>query len=618
MKNYNKLIYDINDVGLIEESPEWWDHWDEEIFRCINGYEGLPGRYYFMLKFCKIKDIDRGWMRPWYLDFQHELIERIEYNDSIGRNTGVKKGRRKGYTYVAINAFVIYDLLFHKGIEMTWGVGDDETLNASRKNIGDCFGQVHPFFRLNTLEENKSLLQFGWQEPDNVKENKIGEIKGNLNILYSELMSMNTGVFKGKVIRRSIFEEIGKFKNLKQAFNDTKDAWMKGSKQIGTALLGGTGGAVDKGARDFMYMVNNPEEFNIDWFMIPAVKGYYPFVTGEKDGPKPNDIPGYSLVEEATVAWNQKEAALKKKQNKKSLYDFYQNNPMKDEHIFLTLGSGMFNQKLLEEAEKLIRVKPPVLTIGDFHMVKNWKEIYNTRGWCKQLVEFKPDTDGKSKIRFWPEDGNNDDISGCDPYTQEKSITSSSCGANYIYRVTSGNHMYDGDKICLEYFDRPEKIKTFCEQTLLQILFYGTTLNFEANQSAELVSFYEVKKAEHLLDLRPQSYDAVKDTESKASNKYGRSINVATKPLLVSSLASYVDEYYENLWSLGLINELKFFGSVNTDRAMALGIARLKALERYAIKGIDFIDQPDVDLSTDLPFFKMVDGRIVVVTKQQN
>ena len=104
MRDYSKLIGRGDDRGLIEESPEWWDYWDIEINRCINGYEGLPGRYYFMLKFCKIKDVEKGWMAPWYLDFQHELIERIEFNDARGVNTGVEKGRRKGYSYVATEA----------------------------------------------------------------------------------------------------------------------------------------------------------------------------------------------------------------------------------------------------------------------------------------------------------------------------------------------------------------------------------------------------------------------------------------------------------------------------------------------------------------------------------
>lgn len=611
MKNYNKLICRGDDEGLIEESPDWWDYWGEEIRRCIEGYEGLPGRYYFMLKFCKIKDLERGWMEPWYLDFQHELIERIEYNDARGVNTGVKKGRRKGYSYIAIEAILMYDLIFNSGIECTWGVGDEETLIASRTNILDCMNQVHPFFYLNTLQDTKSVMQFGWMD----KLNGRDIAKGSLNNLYMELMSMNTGVFKGKAIRRSIFEEIGKFKNLKQSFNDTKDGWRKGSRQIGTALLGGTGGAVDKGSRDFMYMVENAEEFNIDWFFIPAVKGYYPYVSNI----------GISDVPAATKHWEQEEAALKAKTNKRSLYDFYQNNPMKDEHIFLALGSGIFNQVLLENAEKAlkydfggaIKFKPAGLSVGEFDLVTNWKDIYSRKGWCKELIEFQGNPEGKVKIKYFP-DYLGDDISGLDPYNQEKSLTSDSKGALYIYRCTSANHMHDGDKICMEYFDRPERIATFNKQVLYAILFYGTTLNFEANQSAELVSFFEVRKAEHLLDLRPGNYDSVKDEDSKASNKYGRSINTATKPILVNGLADYIEDHWMNLWSPGLIKELKFFGTMNTDRAMALGIARLKALERYAIKGIDFNTKQSVNLKTDLPFYKKIDGKLVLVSKRQN
>lgn len=614
MRDYSKLIGRGDDRGLIEESPEWWDYWDIEINRCINGYEGLPGRYYFMLKFCKIKDVEKGWMAPWYLDFQHELIERIEFNDARGVNTGVEKGRRKGYSFVAIEAILLYDLIFNTGIECTWGVGDDETLIASRTNILDCFNQVHPFFYLNTLQDTKDLMKFGWRQPG---DGGRMEDHGTLNNLYMELMSMNTGVFKGKAVKRSIFEEIGKFKNLKQSFNDTKDCWRKGSVQKGTALLGGTGGAVDKGSRDFMYMVNNPDEFNLDWFFIPAVKGYYPFVTGDKDGPQPDAIPGYSLVPEATAHWEKEEAALKLKKNKRSLFDFYQNNPMKREHIFLTLGSGVFNQACLDDAEKLIKFKSPGLHVGNFNLVENWRDIYGRKGWSKELVKFEGNVEGKVKIKHFP-DYMGDDITGCDPYNQEKSETSDSLGAFYVYRCTSAKHLYDGDRICLEYYDRPERMREFHTQVMYGTLFYGATLNFEANQSAELVSFFEAKKAEGLLDPRPQAYDAIKDEESKASNKYGRSINKATKPVLVNAIADFVEEHWMNIWSTGLLRELKFFGTENTDRAMAFGIARMKALERYAIKGIDFIHNEEVDLSSDLPYYKKIDGKLVMVSKRQN
>ncbi len=604
MKNYNKIIYRGDDKGLLEESPEWWDYWEEEIRRCIEGHEGLPGRYYFMLKFCKIKDVEKGWMAPWYLDFQHELIERIEYNDSRGVNTGVKKGRRKGYSYVAIEAVLLYDLIFNTGIECTWGVGDDETLIASRTNILDCFNQVHPFFYLNTLQDTKDLMKFGWRQPG---EGGRIEDKGTLNNLYMELMSANTGVFKGKAVKRSIFEEVGKFKNLKQSFNDTKDCWRKGSIQVGTALLGGTGGAVDKGSRDFMYMVENAEEFNIDWYMIPAVKGYYPYVTPE----------GISQIPEATKHWEQEESLFKKKKNKRSLYDFYQNNPMCDEHIFLTLGSGVFNQVSLEDAEKLIKFKPQGIMLGDFKLIENWRDLYNRKGWCKEMIQFDGNVEGKIRMKY-PPDYLGDDISGCDPYSQEKSLTSDSKGAMYIYRCTSKKHMYDGDRICMEYFDRPERMRDFHLQILYGILYYDTTLNFEANQSAELVSFFEIKKAEHLLDLRPSSFDSVKEEESKASNKYGRSINKATKPILVNSIAEYIEDHWMNIWTPRLIRELKLFGSVNTDMAMAFGIARLKALERYAITGIDFIGNTEVDTTSDLPFYKKVNGKITLVSRMQH
>ena len=607
MKIYNPVIKYGEDKGLIEDTPEYYDFWQEQIRRSLEGYEGITGRQYFMLNFTKFKDLDYGWVNPDYLDYQDEFLQKVDYNDSIGRNTGMKKARRKGFTYVVINGVLIYDLIFNDAIETSWSVGDEKTLVTSQTMIADCMAHVHPFFYLNTLTDKNGLIQFGWEEPD---EKGVKRQKGTGNLLYTLLMSADPEGLKGKALKRSVFEEIGKFKNLKECFNGTKDCWMKNGKQKGTAILGGTGGNVDKGSRDFMYMVQNPEEFNIDWYMVPATKGWV-------------IMPGGKTDEEASMKqWNEQEKVLKNKKNKRSLYEFYQNNPIKDEHIFLNLGSGVFDQVLLENAERMITFKPQGLLQGSFALTKDWREIYNKDGWCKRLVEFIPDVDGKVLIKHLP-DYLGDDISGVDAYGQEKSTTSDSEGAMYIYRKTSKHHQYsEGDVICMEYMDRPERISDFNKNVFYGCLFYDTTLNAEANMATELFNYYELKNAGHLIDARPQGHDVIKDPDkdqSKASNKYGRSINKATKPLLVNAIGEYIDEHYYKIWSPRLIKQLKFFGSMNTDLAMAFGIARLKALDAYSIKGIDFIqgDEEEPDLSTDLPFYSRVNGQIVISRKRQ-
>lgn len=629
MSWYNTHISDDSWKILEEDTPEWYLYWEEQIDRCLNGYQPeekpdifIQGRYYFILNFCKA-NTDTGWEHPGFRDFQNDWFAEFEYNDCRGINTGMKKARRKGFSFIEMMGILYYDMVFYSGITDGLGVGDDETLVTLRTMFWEHIDEVDQFFYLQTTMWNKSIMQFGW------KEGKKGEIPkkyGTGNKLRMELMSKNTEVFKGTIMTHIIFEEVGKFDKLAQAFNDSEDCIKKGARQFGTFILGGTGADTAKGSKDFLLLSMKAKLYNINWTFVPATKGMYPYI--DEDGGSITEacteqqfqylkrtIVGFTdeqLRMGSKAYWLSREAFFKAQGNRAKLYDFYQNNPTKEDHIFLTKGSGVFNQEILDVL--LMKLQSQKLynggTRGSLRLIDNWRQLYELNGdWVKECVEFVPDPNGTCVLMDYPNDLKTD-LAGLDPYFQEKTVTSDSKGVFYVYR-TKTKFTPDGDRAIFKYVGRPESIKEFNRTCLYACIFFDVQVDCEPNAGAEFFSFMEQMKAEKYLMLAPKEYD---EFETHAKNKYGRRMSVPVKKIMVGNLAEHLEEDAGKVWDLLLVQELKIFGTENTDHVFAYGLCVMDAYDRYKIRGVfnQMTDEDEDDDDECLPVYTNVHGMITI------
>lgn len=631
MSWYNPHVSDQYWKNLEEESPEWWAYWEEQIERCLSGYQPperpyifIEGRYYFVLNFC-LANTDEGWIHPMYLDYQGEFFEFFEDNDSQGINTGMEKARRKGFTFIELMGILYYDMIFYDAITDGLCVGDDETLTTLRTMLWEHIDKIDSFFRLGYLTWNKNMLQFGYIEKD---KNGRETTKGTGNKLRMELMSKNTEVFKGTMMTHIVFEEIGKFKKLRKSYGDSVDCLKKGAIKFGSAIFGGTGGNVEDGSADFMYMHMHPNEFNLKWTFVTALKGLAPFIN--RDGVSIMGAPTeaevqycmekYPMFPEEQIRlgsqkwWDREEANFKSSGDKTSLYQFYQNNPIKTDHIFLTKGSGIFNQVIIDEITTKLQNQKLYegARRGTLRFVENWREIYNLNGqdWCKECVEFVPDGIGDS-IMWDPPNEYGSDLGALDPYAQEESVTSDSIGVIYIFR-TKTNLTPDGNRVIFKYSGRPAQVKTFNLQCFLAAIFYDIELDVEPNMGAEFIAYVETMKGEKYLKLAPKEYD---EFETKAKNKYGRRMSVPVKKIMVSRIAEYIEEYWMLINDLFLAEDLKYFGTRNTDHAFAFGLCIMDAYERYAVNGLMNMMEEEDQPATSLITYKRVNGQIVAIVK---
>jgi hypothetical protein len=630
MSWYNPHV-ELMESGYVQSleigSEEWINYWSEQIERCLIGYYSpqmpdiyIEGRYYFVLNFCKALKKD-GWTYPEYRDYQNEYFEFVEDNDELGVNSGMKKARRKGFSFLSLMGILYYDMIFYNGIIDGLAVGDDETLTSMRSMLWNHIEKVDPFFSLTATIWNKSMIKFGWEEEtDSKRKNKFG----TGNELRMELFSKNVELFKGLIMRHVLFEEIGKFEKLRMTYNGTKDCFKDGAITFGTGIFGGTGGNVEKGSKDFMYMVKNPQNFNLKWMFVKSTKGMVPFIdeNGKSlEEPVPRELAekvaklhntSVDLVMKgAQKFWEEQEGLLMSAPDKTELYAFYQDNPMKDEHIFLNKGSGVFNQVLIDhQYNKLMDFSLYEGSIrGSWKLVSNWKDIYINNGydWCPQCVEFVENDDGP--VIMWARPNlKGTDIFGLDPYGQEETVTSDSIGVLYGFRLKTASTQRD-NRIILKYADRPANVKDFHYQVLFSLIGYDALVDAESNAAGEFFAFMELMKATKYLKPAPKEYD---EFETKAKNKYGRRMSPPVKKILIGKTAEYINEQISDVPDPALLNDWKYFGSQNTDHAMAFGMCLLFADEHYSIDGVHMSDQEE-EPESSLITYKKINGQIVAI-----
>ena len=100
--------------------------------------------------------------------------------------------------------------------------------------------------------------------------------------------------------------------------------------------------------------------------------------------------------------------------------------------------------------------------------------------------------------------------------------------------------------------------------------------------------------------------------ETKAKNKYGRRMSPPVKKILIGKTAEYINEQISDVPDPALLNDWKYFGSQNTDHAMAFGMCLLFADEHYSIDGVHMSDQEE-EPESSLITYKKINGQIVAI-----
>jgi len=574
-------------------TPEYEQYWQEQLYRCINGYNTggifLPGMFYYYMNFNSMATVN-GVISPDFCDMHLQLCYIAEFCKANNLNLVVPKKRRAGvseFFQKRVDHGYRFLPAYHAGI----AAGKKTYADDFVKKLDISESLLVPEFKVNNLTKNSDEITSGYEVLEQGKTVK----KGLKTEIYIRTAHNNPNIFKGTYLNEVICEEAGEFDEFKLFYNATKDCLTDSGLQVGVMYIFGTGGNINKGSRDFKFVCENLKDFNAVIFTITGdrfKKPYYGGATrnGKVIGVTPNLSKIYKPYQ--LIGCEDREAALKdileereilKKGELKAYLEHLQNNPISQSEIFMRMFSNKFNiQKLNAQAEKI---------------------AVNPNKYSKYKLEWVTDDKGAlvypRKVKAVPiKDGSYEDecvlildgyhptnthqhlyCAGIDPYDQDEAKSSKSLGAMAVLirkNTTQGSlQMAPVATICC----RPKRKEIFFDMCLKLAVYYDLKHNVLGDKagSSGIIQWFKDAGCAIYLANRPQKFEAENTTQT---HEYWVSLNKTSRPMMVGIMQSWIEDWIDSVWFDEVILQLGNFDEVeegsDNDLADAIGIALMQ------------------------------------------
>jgi hypothetical protein len=547
------------------------EFWNEQINRCINGYDTagvhISGRYYFFLNF-KILPGLKGPQYPFFVDMQKEYFDLIEWVKK-NRKPGIVglKARRKGLSEIE-ETILAHGIRFIEDYRAAVTAGMETYVTGIKNKFEYTQKTIIQDLRLSVLENNDKTYKIGY-----AVRNPIGGFveEGYGGFLSFETMFDNPTKLEGEYFHDVLCEESGRYKYLGKVITSIQPALEFGSQMLGTFYIYGTGGNILSTSKDFKEIWDHAEAMGFVKFWVPGSRMYYPFFGNNKEeffidpdnGSKVDSMPNLrKFSKEQRIGMEDTKAAEEyiirkrveyaKLPNKKKLKEHNQAYPLTIEEAFTSGGSNNFNDEKIYNQLFDIEGDPNAFT----PVVLEW--VTDSTGQRlegeEMVVKHRPATanDPDWKIvwvyQFPKKEMLDLDIGGIDGYNQDQTQTSSSQGAMTVVRQGNKVNMV-GDGIhkaiypvCL-YYKRPPRKEEFYDVCLKISVWYRLIRNTMANAEQDFVIDYFMKNGgARYLSPRPKAFDSPK---SQQVHKLGAKMTGYSKEIILGIVQTYVENYIE-------------------------------------------------------------------------
>jgi hypothetical protein len=641
------------------------DYWGEQLRRCKEGYSvggcKITGDHYGYLNFAQIKLTDEsGQVRVvksqrgksakkiitfpdfwdgdydyWHtLDIAENGIEvedyiklqlgiKIDEEDLIGgKHVCVGKARRKGYSYKngwkSANRYnTIRDSVTLLGAfdKKYLYQGGDGIMVMALNYLN--FINEHTGWAKRRLIDKNDFVKAGFTE---YNDENIPIEKGYKSQLVAISFKDNPDAARGKDASLVLFEEAGKFPNLKDAVLATKPTMEDGIYTTGMMLIFGTGGKDASGWLGFNEIFNDPKTYNFMAFEntwdeeLVGTKCSY-FFPNYKNKPGFIDLQGNSLFTEAKESDVEERSRIVKNSKDSTVIKQHMTEyPWNPREAFsLSLGNIFPVPELTTHLNKLNASKDGHIegTHGSLVLQENG------------TVKFEPDLTGNMNPADYPaKEGQTEGcvtiweppqlidglipfglyLAGTDPYDQDKAPNSPSLGSTFIYKTFNA---FGGtyDIIVAEYTGRPNTAQEHHE-TVRKLLLYYNAKDLYENEKNTMKMHFEHKHSLHLLVDTP---NILKSTTNSSVNR-GKGIHMT--PAIKEELEIYFRDWLSTergdgklnlhtIMSKPLLRELIAYNKEgNFDRVIAVMLTNLNRLNNTFIK-VKEAKKKETD-----PFFK--------------
>lgn len=502
----------------------------EEIRRCIEGHDGLPGRAYYFFHHTHIKHKSRGKIRP---NFRAKQIEWAMVKERVLKTLGlglvVIKSRQWGASW-DMSSDNVYDCQFN----LDFDIGMNSKSETDSRNLFIKHKYIHrnqsSFLRSFVSIDRRDAMIFGqWDKKNN-------RYLGNQSSIIS-VAPTATG-HAGNQYRKLVCDEAGET-DIIPLWSNAEDTLMQDGVRVGTPILFGTSGDMSGVGKGLLEFWKNNKLYNLEQF---GIWGYNSLIMDEMGNDNIPESVRFILYER-----KRREGGAKFAYNK-----FIQKYPLNEADAFLDAsGGGVGDPIALGKQRLYLFDNPPV----------------KMTGWMRSIPgtmkgDFVPDPNGCITIYDRPDPNrSNAYISALDP-AEDDDLEKTKDSSELASVILAKPYGLDPPKLAVEFCDRPKKLHDYYEQLALLLQWYNAQVHIELNKGGWRALDWFTQHFPHLLALAPASPNSVR---GGVMLKHGVKMTNERKTQMKGLIDAYVDNYVQFIPSIKLIDQFGVFGEKNRD-----------------------------------------------------
>ena len=571
------------------------DFWSEQYRRCRDGYEShgyrITGDNYFFLNFYRLKDVTnvkvassgRQTSFPQFFSKQYEYFHYIDLCTHTKHDVCALKARGVGFSEIAASLAVRMYTVVREAHVICTAYSTDKLTPLLRKcweqleylNVDTEDGMRHVRQKYNNdmhkkaSKLNKQREEYGW------KSDILGIVADNPNKLRGERVDL------------LLFEEAGSNPVLLKTYIQSNALVEILGNKFGTRLIWGTGGDAGAALAGLSKVFYNPKGYNVlpfkhnysktgelveTSYFIPA----FTFVAGEGY----IDKRGVTDTKKAKEYYNNKKNALA--ENPKEYIMFCAEYCFTPEDALALEGDNLFNREILANQKAQIELHKAGPRPVRGYLEYKFKNNEHTEE-AKDGFKFIPNNNSKLQILEHPIRSDNNEairnlyvagIDGIDLGAKETSEATKdpSDFCIIIFRRMKGE---SPPMPVAFYKDRPGDVREAYRIALKLLEYYNCKALLEFSKIG-FKNFLVDKRIEYKWLMRRTK--ATLDSPDAVSRQYGVPANEKVIQHQLELLASYIQDFGDNIWFIEIINELLEYSYENKrkfDAVAAMGMCML-------------------------------------------
>lgn len=253
-------------------TPSYKKFWDEEKFRCVNGYEineyRLTGDNYFWVNYYRLKTSTKGAKAgagrnltfPKFLVFQYEFFHYVEMCEILGKDIGLLKARALGFSEMGA-CLCARPFITTPNYRVMASAFSERHLKPLLAKIWSQLDWLAletegAFKRVRMVQNSIMHKRASKKLKDGGETGHMSEIEG--------IVADSPEKIRGDRVERLLFEEAGSDKVLKEKYLQGEALiTVLGGDRVGTRIAWGTGGDKGSSIEGIKDLILKPNVYNI-------------------------------------------------------------------------------------------------------------------------------------------------------------------------------------------------------------------------------------------------------------------------------------------------------------------------------------------------------------------